>query len=44
MANRIVKTEMGKANGRDRWMPRADAKRHANKARRQNDRRAAREG
>ncbi len=44
MANKIVKTEMGKRNGRDRWCPRAWAKHEANKQRRVNDRAATREG
>ena len=37
MANRIVKTEMGKRNGGGRWMARADAKEQSDKVRRQND-------
>jgi len=35
-----IKTEMGKKNGKGRWMPRAEAKKLANKARRQNDKKA----
>ncbi len=44
MANKIVKTEMGKNNGRDRWCHRADAKEEADKLRRQNDQAAVDEG
>jgi hypothetical protein len=34
MANGRIKTEMGKRNGKGRWMLRSEAKRTANKARR----------
>lgn len=38
MAFSKIKTEAGKKNGKGRWMRRAEAKKAANKARRQEDR------
>jgi hypothetical protein len=43
MAFGHMKTEMGKRNGKGRWMKRADAKHFANRVRRKQDRRAAEE-
>lgn len=43
MALGIKKTEAGRKNGNGRWTKRAEAKRGAKKARRQNDKKACRE-
>lgn len=42
MANGRIKTEMGKKNGKGRWMPRAEAKKIANKHRRLSDKKLER--
>jgi hypothetical protein len=45
VAYNIVKTEhSGAKRAKGAWMRKADAKRQSNRARRQNDRRAVREG
>jgi len=38
-----IKTEMGQKNGKGRWMPRAEAKKLANKQRRKNSKKACKE-